>query len=147
MAEQADDVYKKFYPDLLEAELPIDSLSKQLQSINLFDDQCVKELEACDTPTARTKYILDHVIESSLKSGNTEPFDVLLKVMKESDNADVILFAKEMKILYNSVPNDFTDSSNQPPDADPITDNGKIFIVSRGHADLFLSYLDKNFLV
>ena len=130
--EKADDVYKKFYPNLLEAQLPLDSLSKQLQNINLFDDQHVKELEACDSPTARTKYILDHVIESSLKSGNIEPFDILLKIMKESDNADLILLAKEMKILYNSVPNNCTYSSDEPPDANPVTDNGKIFQVLRG---------------
>ena len=127
MAEQADNVCKKFYPNLLEADLPINSLTTQLQSINLFDDQCVKELEACDTPTAKTKYILDHVIESSLRSGNAKPFDVLLEVMKEGDNADLILLAKEMKILYNSVPNNSTESSDEPPDANPVTDSGKKF--------------------
>ena len=127
MAEQADNVYKKFYPNLLEADLPIDSLTTQLQSINLFDDQHVKELEACDTPSAKTKYILDHVIESSLRSGNAKPFDVLLEVMKEGDNTNLISLAKEMKILYNSVPNNSTESSDEPPDANPVTDSSKKF--------------------
>ena len=120
MVEQAINVYKKFYPDLLKADLPIDSLTEQLQNINLFTDHHKNELGACDA-----QYVLDHVIEPSLKSGNTEAFNVLLKVMEEHDNTDLTLLAKEMKIMYNSVPNDTVESVDGSPDPNPTADSSK----------------------
>lgn len=113
MAEQANDVYKKFHPDLLEADLPIESLIKQLQDISLVTDDHMKELEACDTQTTRIQYVLDRLIESNLKTGDTKSFTVLMKVMEESDDADLILLAKEMKIMCNAVPNDLNESNDR----------------------------------
>ena len=104
MAEQAIAVYKKFYSDLLEADLLIDSLTKGLQSINLFTDHHKNELEACDTQRAKIQYVLDRIIEPDLKDGETRSFDVLLKIMEKSYETDLILIAKEMRIMNNSVP-------------------------------------------
>ena len=131
MADQAINVYKKFYPDLLEADLPIDKLTKQLENIKLFTDHDRNELGACDTLTARVQYVLDHMIEPNLKSGSTQALDILLNVMEESDNTDLILLAKEMKIMYNSVPNDLDESIDESidelidesPEQNPTTEN------------------------
>lgn len=126
MAEHANDVCKKFHPDLLEADLSIDSLTKELQNINLFTDDHVKELEACGgTQSARIQYILDHVIEPSLKSGTTKSFDIFLKVMEESDDSDLILLAKEMKILYNSTPSSLTELNDESSEPNSITESSK----------------------
>ena len=116
MADQAINVYKKFYPELLEADLPIDNLMKQLQNIKLFTDHDRNELGACDTQTTRAQYIVDHMIKPSINSGSTQAFDVLLNVMEESDNTDLILLAKEMKIMYNSVPNDLDEALDESID-------------------------------
>ena len=122
MVEQAIYVYKKFYLDLREGDLPIDSLTKELQNIDLFTDHDRNELGACDTQMARAHYILDHMIEPSLKSGITKGFDVLLKVMEESGNTDLMLLTKEMKIMYNSVPNDLVESIDGSPEQNLTTE-------------------------
>lgn len=132
MADQAINVYKKFYPDLLEVDLPIDSLTKQLENINLFTDHDRNELGTCDTQMTRAQYVLDHMIKPSLNSGSTRAFNVLLNVMEESDNTDLILLAKEMKIMYNSVPNnldesldDYDESIDESPEQNLTTENSE----------------------
>ena len=114
MAEQTIVVYKKFYSDLLEADLLTDGLIKELQGINLFTDHHKNELEACDTQRARIQFVLDHIVEPDLKGGETKLFDILLKVMEISNDTDLIVLAKEMKIMYNSVPNLPVESDDEP---------------------------------
>ena len=84
MVEQARDVYEKFYPNLLEADMPIENLIKELQNIDLFTNHHVKELEDKQTQATKIKYVLDH-IKSSLESGNakSKPFTILLKIWKK----------------------------------------------------------------
>ena len=77
-------------------------------------DHHKNELETCDTQRARIQFVLDHIIEPDLKGGETKSLDILLKVMEKSNDTDLIVLAKEMKIMHNSVPNLPLESSDEP---------------------------------
>ena len=96
MAKTAEDIFKEFYPKLLEV-LPIDCLISQLYSKQLLSSDHKERLQALTTKKERAKYFLDEVIEPGLKVGCTEQFDKMLAVMVKSDDPPVRFLANEMK--------------------------------------------------
>ena len=96
MAKTTADIFREFYPELLEI-LPIDCLISQLYSKQLLSSNHKERLQALTTKKERAKCFLDEVIEPGVKVGCMEQFDEMLAVMVKSDDPPVRFLAKEMK--------------------------------------------------
>ena len=96
MAITTEDVFKEFYPKLLEI-LPINRLISQLYSKQLLSSNHKDRLQALSTNKERAKCFLDDVIEPGLKIGYMDQFDEMLAVMVKSDDPAVKFLANEMK--------------------------------------------------
>ena len=96
MAKTTADIFKEFYPKLLEI-LPIDCLISQLYSKQLLSSNHKERLQALTTKKERAKCFLDEVIEPGIKVDCMEQFYEMLAVMVKSDDPPVRFLAKEMK--------------------------------------------------
>ena len=95
MAKNTWDVFKEFYPKLLEI-LPVDWLTPQFYSKELLSSAHKGKLDALSTYKERTKYFLDEVIEPGLKIDYLDQFDEMLAVMVKSDDPAVKFLASEI---------------------------------------------------
>ena len=96
MARTTEDIFKEFYPKLLEI-LPINCLISQLYSKQLLSSNHKDRLQALSTNKERAKCFLDEVIEPGLKVGYMDQFYEMLAVMVKSDDPPVKFLANEMK--------------------------------------------------
>ena len=96
MARTTEDIFKEFYPKLLEI-LPINRLISHLYSKQLLSSNHKDRLQALSTNKEKAKCFLDEVIEPGLKVGCTDQFDEMLAVMVKSDDPPVKFLANEMK--------------------------------------------------
>ena len=95
MTRNTRDVFKEFYPKLLEI-LPVDWLTPQFYSKELLSSAHKGKLDALPSYKDRAKYFLDEVIEPGLKIDYVDQFDEMLAVMAISDNPAVKFLAGEI---------------------------------------------------
>ena len=103
MAKTTEDIFKEFYPKLLEI-LPIDCLITQLYSKQLLSSNHKDRLKALTTNKERSKCFLDEVIEPGLKVGCMDQFDEMLAVMVKSDDPPVRFLANKIMRLRDIAP-------------------------------------------
>ena len=103
MAKNTKDVFKEFYPKLLEI-LPVDCLITQLYSKKLLSSADKGKLDTLPTFKERAKHFLDEVIEPGLKIDYMDQFDEMLAVMMKSDNPAVTFLASEINESRKIVP-------------------------------------------
>ena len=86
------DVFKKFYPNLLEI-LPVDDLITQFYSKGLLSGAHKDKLDGLSTARAtnkeKAKYFLDNIIGPGLKIGFMQQFNEMLLIMANSDDPSV----------------------------------------------------------
>ena len=97
MAKTTEDIFKEFYPKLLEI-LPVDCLITQFFSKKRLTSADKEKLEAFSTDKEKAKYFLDKVIEPGLKIGYMDQFNEMLALMGMNDDRPAVKFlASEMK--------------------------------------------------
>jgi len=98
-SEKSIAVLKKFYSEVHQSAISVDTLTQQLRSCHSLTPLHVGELEACDSQWKKTSYLIDHVVKCYLENGEEKPLDVLLKLIGRNDN-ELNVLAEEMKSLY-----------------------------------------------
>ena len=93
------DVFKRFYPDLLEI-LPVDDLVIKFFAKDLLSGTHKDKLDGLSTARAtnkeKAKYFLDNVIGPGLKIGFMQQFDEMLLIMAKSDDPSVKFLGNEI---------------------------------------------------
>ena len=93
------DLFKRFYPNLLEI-LPVDDLLTQFYSKDLLSGAHKDKLDGLSAARAtnkdRAKYFLDNVIGPGLKIGFMKQFDEMLLIMAKSDDPSVKFLASKI---------------------------------------------------
>ena len=103
MTKNSKEVFKEFYPKLLEI-LPVDCIISHFYSKSLLSSAHKGKLDSLSTSKQRIKYFLDEVIEPSLKIGSVDQFNEMLVIMLKSDDPAVKFLANEMKNHVRSHP-------------------------------------------
>lgn len=103
MTKNSKEVFKDFYPKLLEI-VPVDCIIPHFYSKRLLSSVHKGKLDSLSTNKERIKYFLDEVIEPSLKIGYVDQFDEMLAIMMKSDDPAVKFLANEIKNLVRSHP-------------------------------------------
>ena len=114
MEKESKDVFKGFYPKLLEI-LPVDWLTPQLYSKELLSSAHKDKLDALPAYKQRAKCFLDEVIEPGLKIGYMDQFDEMLAIMTKSDDPAVKFLANEINKSLEIVPPSRTIDSQTIP--------------------------------
>ena len=113
MAKSIKDIFKEFYPQLLEI-LPVDCLINQFFSKQLLSSAHKSNLQDISTNRGRAKYFLDEVIQPGVNIGYYKQFDEMLAVMEKSDNPPVKFLAdKMMKSRFPPTPTHFDPTPSQ----------------------------------
>ena len=95
MATNRKDVFKEFYPKLLEI-IPISHLITQFYSRTLLSHDHKGKLDAMGTDKEKADYFLDKVIKPGLQIDYTKQFDEMLLIMQNSDDPPVKYLADEI---------------------------------------------------
>ena len=103
MEKDTKDIFKEFYPKLLEI-LPVDWLTPQLYSKGLLSSAHKDKLDALPAYKQRAKCFLDEVIEPGLKIGYMDQFDEMRAIMVKSDDPAVKFLANEINKSLEIVP-------------------------------------------
>ena len=102
------DVFKAFYPDLLEI-LPVDDLLTQFYSKSLLSDAHKDKLDGLSAARAtnkeKAKYFLDNVIAPGLKIGFMQQFDEMLMILARSDDPSVKFLGGEITRSRQNISN------------------------------------------
>ena len=93
--KSTEDIFKEFYPQLLEV-LPVDCLISQFISKKLLSSAHKGKLQEMSTNSGRKKYFLDKVIEPGVKIRYKDQFDEMLALMEKSDDPPVKFLADKM---------------------------------------------------
>ena len=95
MATSPKNVFKEFYPKLLEV-LPINQLILQFYSRTLLSNDHKTKLDNMTTDKEKAEYFLDKVIRPGLQIDYTKQFDEMLLIMQSSDDPVVKYLADEV---------------------------------------------------
>ena len=120
MTKNSKEVFKEFYPKLLEI-LPVDCIILHFYSKRLLSSAHKGKLDSLSTNKERIKYFLDEVIEPSLKIGYVDQFDEMLAIMMKSDDPAVKFLANEIKKSREVTPQRITHSQARTPNTPPRT--------------------------
>ena len=141
MTKNSKEVFKEFYPKLLEI-LPVDCIIPHFYSKRLLSSVHKGKLDSLSIYKERIKYFLDEVIEPSLKIGYVDQFDEMLAIMMKSDDPAVKFLANEIKKSREVTPQRITHSQGRTPNT-----SRTAYILARTWIPVDPDFVDPNSVV
>lgn len=121
MAEQYKNVYKKFFAKLVQSLPLIDAQFRAaLVAKKMFCGDMLDQVHARRTNAEKNEHFLTNTIDTSLNIGITDPFIILLRVMKSFGSSTLKSLAEEIFTALLMVDTDLsytqlTSDPVQPP--------------------------------
>ena len=109
----AKDAFTEYYSNLLEV-LPMNLLVSTLYSKKLLSEDHKRTIDSSSTQIEKSKYLLDNVINPSLKIDYTELFDEMLMIMEKSDDPTVKHLVGKIRMSMCGQPSTAPDPTSDP---------------------------------